>query len=203
MGISRDSRHKRRLTGGKRKIHQKKRKFELGRPPAVTRLGKQRVHSVRTRGGNAKFRAMRLDHGNFGWGSEAFTQKTRIMGVMYNASNNEYVRTNTLVKGAVVQIDATPFRQFLEKKYNILVGKKKEGEAPLRTEDPSKRSLKRLDHNRALLKLDEHVKDEFSSGRLLAILTSRPGQCGRADGYILEGPELEFYQKKLQRKKRK
>ena len=51
--------------------------------------------------------------------------------------------------------------------------------------------------------MDEHVKDEFSSGRLLAILTSRPGQCGRADGYILEGPELEFYQKKLQRKKRK
>ena len=70
QGISRDSRHKRRLTGGKRKIHQKKRKFELGRPAAITRLGKQRVHTVRTRGGNSKFRAMRLDHGNFGWGSQ-------------------------------------------------------------------------------------------------------------------------------------
>ena len=73
----------------------------------------------------------------------AFTQKTRIMGVVYNASNNEYVRTNTLVKGAVVSIDATPFRQFLEKKYNVLVGKKKEGEEPLRSENPSDRSKKR------------------------------------------------------------
>lgn len=203
MGISRDSRHKRRLTGGKRKIHQKKRKYELGRPAAVTRLGKQRVHPVRVRGGNYKFRAMRLDHGNFGWGSEAYTQKSRIMAVVYNASNNEYVRTNTLVKGAVVQVDATPFRQYLEKKYNLLVGKKKEGEGPLRSENPSDRSSKRLEHNKQLLKLDPHIADQFSSGRVLAILTSRPGQCGRADGYILEGPELEFYMKKLQKKKRK
>ena len=31
----------------------------------------------------------------------------------------------------------------------------------------------------------------------------RPGQCGRADGYILEGKELEFYVKKMQKKKSK
>jgi small subunit ribosomal protein S8e len=35
----------------------------------------------------------------------------------------------------------------------------------------------------------------------LAIITSRPGQCGRADGYVLEGKELEFYQKKMMKKK--
>ena len=28
-------------------------------------------------------------------------------------------------------------------------------------------------------------------------------QCGRADGYILEGRELEFYLKKMQKKKGK
>lgn len=31
MGISRDSRHKRRLTGGRMPIHKKKRAFEKGR----------------------------------------------------------------------------------------------------------------------------------------------------------------------------
>jgi len=46
MGISRDSRHKRRLTGGRRAIHQKKRKFELGRPSANTKLGGKAVHVV-------------------------------------------------------------------------------------------------------------------------------------------------------------
>ena len=28
------------------------------------------VRRVRVRGGNSKFRALRLDHGNFSWGSE-------------------------------------------------------------------------------------------------------------------------------------
>jgi len=37
-GISRDSAHKRRATGGKRKSLRKKRKFELGRPAANTKV---------------------------------------------------------------------------------------------------------------------------------------------------------------------
>ena len=39
---------------------------------------------------------------------------TLIVLQVYNASNNELVRTNTLVKGAIIQIDATPFRQWYE-----------------------------------------------------------------------------------------
>merc|ERR1711874_397594 len=89
----------------------KKRKFELGRPPAQTKLGAKRIHTIRTMGGNKKYRALRQDHGNFSWGSEAVTRKTRIIDVVYNASNNEYVRTKTLVKSCIVQIDSTPFRR--------------------------------------------------------------------------------------------
>lgn len=37
-GISRDNWHKRRKTGGKRKPYHKKRKYELGRPPANTKV---------------------------------------------------------------------------------------------------------------------------------------------------------------------
>ncbi len=33
---------------------------------------------------------------------------------VYNASNNELVRTNTLVQGAIIQVDATPFRVWYE-----------------------------------------------------------------------------------------
>lgn len=36
-----------------------------------------------------------------------------------------------------------------------------------------------------------------------ACLTSRPGQTGRADGYLLEGKELDFYQKKIKARKGK
>jgi small subunit ribosomal protein S8e len=51
--------------------------------------------------------------------------------------------------------------------------------------------------------VDENIADQFKSGRLFACLTSRPGQSGRADGYILEGEELDFYKKKMERKKAK
>lgn len=34
-------------------------------------IGGKRIHTVRTRGGNTKFRALRLDTGNYSWGSES------------------------------------------------------------------------------------------------------------------------------------
>jgi small subunit ribosomal protein S8e len=37
----------------------------------------------------------------------------------------------------------------------------------------------------------------------LAAISSRPGQSGRADGYILEGDELHFYLKKIEKKRGK
>ena len=45
------------------------------------------------------------------------------------------------------------------------------------------------------------VSFALSSRNLLACISSRPGQSGRSDGYILEGKELEFYLKKLKTKK--
>lgn len=40
-------------------LFRKKRKFELARPPAMTKLAPQRIHTLRTRGGNKKYRALR------------------------------------------------------------------------------------------------------------------------------------------------
>merc|ERR1712025_1268354 len=122
---SRDSLHKRRATGGKRPQTRKKRKFESGRPASMTKLAPQRVHLVRTRGGNMKYRALRLDQGVFSWATEAISRKVRIIDVVYNASNNELVRTKTLVKGAIVTIDSTPFRQWYESHYATALGRKK------------------------------------------------------------------------------
>merc|ERR1712243_246155 len=90
----------------------------------MTKLGPKRIHSVRTRGGNEKLRAMRLDNGNFAWGSEGQTRKTRVLDVVYNSSNNELVRTKTLVKNSVV-VDATPYRQWYESYYALPLGRKK------------------------------------------------------------------------------
>jgi small subunit ribosomal protein S8e len=206
MGISRDSRHKKRLTGGTKPPYRKKRKFEMGRQAAMTKIGAKRVREVRGRGANMKYRALRLDAGNFSWGSEVCTRKTRIIDVVYNASNNELVRTKTLVKNAIVQIDATPYRQWYETHYGLKLGKKVKKDtdgAPVETDSTKSKSvLKKHAERRHDYFLDPNLDSQFDTGRLLACISSRPGQCGRADGYILEGKELEFYAKKMLKKRK-
>ncbi|KAG1148118.1 hypothetical protein G6F38_003732 [Rhizopus arrhizus] len=180
-------------------------RFELGRQSANTKLGSKRIHLVRVRGGSYKRRALRLENGNFSWGSEGISRKTRILTVVYNASNNELVRTNTLVKGAVIQIDATPFRQWYESHYAIALGKKKAGahaeEVEKSAESKSKAVQKKLAARAAAAAVDPLLDDQFNAGRLYAVIASRPGQSGRCDGYILEGKELEFYLRKIKSRK--
>ncbi|KAL8287700.1 hypothetical protein RQP46_003558 [Phenoliferia psychrophenolica] len=170
----------------------------------MTKLGAKRIHTVRTRGGNEKHRALRLESGNFAWGSEHSTRKTRIIGVVYNASNNELVRTNTIVKNCIVQIDAAPFRQWYESHYAVPVTKKGVRSKDTEATDPKAQSahVKRVFAERAkTAKIDPLLESQFSAGRLYAAISSRPGQSGRADGYVLEGLELAFYLKRLNAKK--
>merc|ERR1712244_187040 len=208
MGISRDKWHKHRATGGRMAQLRKKRKFELGRPPAMTKLGAKRIHTVRTMGGNKKYRALRLDQGNFSWGSEAISRKTRVIDVIYNSSNNELVRTKTLVKSCIVSVDSTPFRQWYEAHYATPLGRKKgvklsaEDEAAI-NKQRSKKVMKKYEARKKTAKVEGPLEEQFSAGRVLAKIASRPGKHGRADGYILEGKELDFYLRKVKSKKGK
>jgi len=129
---------------------------------------------------------------------------------VYNASNNELVRTNTLVKGAIIQVDATPFRQWYEAHYAQPVTKKGSKAAAAAEEKKEGEEKKLSNHaQRALTerkkdaKIDALLEAQFGAGRLYAEISSRPGQVGRADGYILEGKELEFYLRKLRTGKQK
>merc|ERR1712154_729406 len=127
-------------------------------------------------------------------GTEVCTRKVRVLDVTYNASNNELVRTKTLVKGAIVLVDASPFRQWYESHYGVKIGVIKKGaKAPAASEDEAKKSdrVKRKMASRQRRRtLEPAIDNQFASGRLLAKVTSRPGQSGRCDGVILEGKEL-------------
>ena len=200
MGISRDSRHKRSASGAKRAYYRKKRAFEKGRQPANTRIGPKRIHLVRTRGGNRKFRGLRLESGNFSWGSEGISRKVRIVGVAFHPSNNELVRTNTLTRSAVVQVDATPFRQWYEAHYGQPLGRRRQAKAEEEIVKTSK-SVESKQHDRFVAsgKAEAALERQFEAGRLYALIASRPGQSGRCDGYILEGEELAFYQRAIRK----
>lgn len=86
---------------------------------------------------------------------------------MYHPSNNEYVRTNTLTKSAVVKLDPINFKDKFED----------------------------------LKEVDPVFYGQLNSGDLYGVITTRPGQVGQINGYILQGPELEFYQEKFKRKR--
>ncbi|OIT34610.1 PREDICTED: 40S ribosomal protein S8-like [Nicotiana attenuata] len=114
----------------------------------------------------------------------------------------------TLVNSAIVQVDAAPFKQWYLQHYGVDIGRKKktaaskkEGEEveAVPAEKKSNHVQRKLQKRQQDRKIDPHIEEQFASGRLLAAILSRPGQCGRADRYILEGKELEFYMKKLQR----
>merc|ERR1711920_987321 len=96
------------------------------------------------------------------------------------------------------------------KKYGVDLGKKAKGgakvdkgkEKDMDEEKKSRHVIFKLKAREAKQKLDPAVEEQFQSGRLLACISSRPGQCGRCDGYVLEGEELTFYKRKLEKKKK-
>ena len=178
------------------------RAFEKGRQPANTRIGAKRIHLVRTRGGNQKYRALRLDSGNFSWSSEGVARKVRVIGVSFHPSNNELIRTNTLTKAAVVQIDAAPFRQWYEAHYGQNLGRRRQQKAATETADEKKSKSvekKQATRHAAQGKVETALERQFEAGRLYAVVASRPGQSGRVDGYVLEGEELAFYQRAIRK----
>merc|ERR1712213_134441 len=158
-----------------------------------TKLAPQRIHTLRTRGGNKKYRALRLDTGNFAWASEATARKTRIIDVVYNA---------------IVVIDAAPFRQWYESHYAQPLARKKgakltDAEEAVLNRKMSKKTTRKYADRQKSGEVEKPLLDQFQTGRVLAAISSRPGQCGRSDGYILEGKELEFYLRKIKSKKGK
>ena len=203
MGITRSSKTKRRLTGGRMPIHRKKRKFEMGRQPSLTKLGEKKIIEVRGRGCQKKKRALKLNEGNFMWISEKVSRKCKIVEVVFNATNNELVRTQTLVKNCIVAIDPTPFKYY----WYIHYDDNKITRMPEISDPDRKKKLeeKRNKHKKAHPYKDQLDKlgrffELLNKGRLYACITSRPGQVGKADGYLLEGKELEFYIKKVEKK---
>ncbi|MGN0093414.1 MAG: 30S ribosomal protein S8e [Methanobrevibacter sp.] len=90
-------------SGGRLRSNRGKRKSELGRASAETKLAGKRLRKIRTRGGNEK---LRLDGGNKINVMDPKTNKAEvldILDVVENNANPNYVRRNIITKGAVVE----------------------------------------------------------------------------------------------------
>ncbi len=128
----------------------------------------------------------------------------RVISVSYHASNNELVRTNTLTKSAVVQVDAAPFRQWYEAHYGTALGRRRQAKTQKEGDAEEVKKSKSVEKKQAARmaaggKVEAALERQFEAGRLYAIVASRPGQSGRVDGYVLEGEELAFYQRAIRK----
>ena len=92
-------------TGGKINLNRRKRKYELGSNPILTKLGKLKRKIVRTKGGGRKIKALSIDYANVYDASSKATKKVKIMDVVENKANPHLVRRGILTKGAVVETE--------------------------------------------------------------------------------------------------
>ena len=95
----------RKVTGGRRRPAQMKRRAEIGLAPADTHIGEERRRIVRTLGGNDKVRALRAAFANVTNPKTGETKKVKIETVEKNTANPNYVRRNLLTKGAVIKTE--------------------------------------------------------------------------------------------------
>ncbi|OHT02197.1 40S ribosomal protein S8 [Tritrichomonas foetus] len=115
------------------------------------------------------------------------------MNVVYHPSDNEFVRTNTLTRGSIVALDSAPFKNWYERQYGKPLGRS-QYKRPENVNDKIRERWEKLANEAPVA---QNLVQQFDQGRVLACVTSRPGQCGRADGYILEGEELDFYKARV------
>lgn len=90
-------------TGGLRRLHRKKKKFELGRPFVPVIVGKETRKTIRTKGGNTKTRLLKTETINLCHGKKII--RATVKKVVENPSNPFFVRRNIITKGAIIETD--------------------------------------------------------------------------------------------------
>lgn len=93
-------------TGGIFKAARKKRKFEIGRAPILTGIGKHKITVIKTKGGGRKAKVLRTDVLNLYDPKTKKYTKSKIKIVVENKANRNYVRRNIITKGAVVETES-------------------------------------------------------------------------------------------------
>ncbi|MBI5680646.1 MAG: 30S ribosomal protein S8e [Methanobacterium sp.] len=96
----------RKPSGGRGKLNKNKRKAELGKGAAETKIGDRKVKKVRTKGGNEKIRLTNDNKINVVDPKTKKVEVAEILNVVENSANTHFVRRNIITKGAVVETSA-------------------------------------------------------------------------------------------------
>jgi len=95
----------RKSTGGVIRLGRKKRKYELGRLPTHTRVGKTKIKVIRVKGGGKKVRALSVEFVNVLDPKAKTVKKVKILKVLENPANPHFVRMGIVTKGCIVETE--------------------------------------------------------------------------------------------------
>ena len=99
------SRSKRKPTGGRYHSARGKRRYEMGRLPALTKIGKTKNKQVKTKGGNKKIKLLTSETANLlDPKTKTYTQ-AKISTVVETPANRHFARRNIITKGTIIQTD--------------------------------------------------------------------------------------------------
>lgn len=95
-------RAKAKITGGVLRTNRHKKRFELGREPSMTTLGKVKRKKVRGMGGNVKTILLRGNEVNLTNPKDKKTKRVKILNVKENIADPHFAQRNIITKGAIV-----------------------------------------------------------------------------------------------------
>ena len=93
----------RKIGGGYKNKRRDKRKRELIEVPMPVQIGETRTKSVRTLGGHAKIKPLKVKFGNMFDPTSKKLMKVEMIRVLDNKANRSYARRNIITKGSVIE----------------------------------------------------------------------------------------------------
>jgi len=98
-------RSRRKASGGRYKKLRARKKYMLGREPTLTKIGEKSLKIQRARGGSLKFKLLQTTEANIYDPKSKKTIKAEIKSVTENKANPQFIRSNIITKGAVINTD--------------------------------------------------------------------------------------------------
>jgi small subunit ribosomal protein S8e len=95
----------RKTSGGRIRLHRKKRPFEIGREKQFSHVGDLKSSKIRTKGDNLKIRLLGIDVANVVNPKTKKSKKVKVLSVVENGANPFYVRRNIINKGAIIETE--------------------------------------------------------------------------------------------------
>ncbi len=94
---------KKKITGGRKKPHRKKRKFEIKKFIKDVKLGERKTKKIRMRGGKYKVVLLQDNYANVS--KDGKVERVKILDVLETPSNKFLARQKIMTKGAIIKTE--------------------------------------------------------------------------------------------------